>query len=145
MIVLSLNVRGTGGLLKKASFRTLLDKTKPNIILLQETLSPDHISRAFVHSFCSSWNSAAVSSVGNSGGLLVAWDPAFLTLLPYLTCGGILLMGRCLATNQEIAILNVYAPCLDRLPFWTRLAASGITQHPQPRPWRGFKHYAHSR
>jgi hypothetical protein len=130
MIVLSLNVRGIGGLLKKASFRKLLVDTKPNIILLQETLSPDHISRDFVHSLRSSWFSAAASSIGNSGGLLAAWDPVIFDLVPYITCGGILLMGRCLATDQEIAFLNVYGPCLDRLQFWSRLAASGILSIP---------------
>jgi exonuclease III len=38
MLLLSLNVRGIGGTLKVASFRRLVDHTRPEIIFLQETL-----------------------------------------------------------------------------------------------------------
>jgi hypothetical protein len=130
MIVLSLNLRGIGGILKTASFRNLLEHTNPDVIFLQETLSSEQKSRAFLHSFRSSWVSVAVSSMGNSGGLLVAWDPGFFDLTPFLTCGGLLLVGRCLATNQELAFLNVYGPCQDKLLFWTLLANSGILSIP---------------
>jgi hypothetical protein len=115
MLVLSLNLRGIGGNLKTAAFRKLLERTSPDVIFLQETLSSDQQARAFLHSFRPSWVSVAVSSLGNSGGLLVAWDPGYFDLVPFLTCGGILLLGRCLATNQELAFLNIYGPCKDRV------------------------------
>jgi hypothetical protein len=38
MLLLSLNLRGTGGTLKVASVISVLDKTHPNIVFLQETL-----------------------------------------------------------------------------------------------------------
>jgi exonuclease III len=38
MLLLSLNIRGIGGTLKVASFRRLVDHTRPEIIFLQETL-----------------------------------------------------------------------------------------------------------
>jgi exonuclease III len=117
MIVLSLNIRGIGGTLKAASFRRLLERSKPDIIFLQETLSVEQKSRDFLHLFRSSWVTAAVNSIGNSGGLLVAWDPCLFDLRPFLTSGGILLVGRCLSTNQELAFLNVYGPCVDRKQF----------------------------
>jgi hypothetical protein len=107
MLVLSLNIRGIGGTLKAASFRRLLDRSNPALIFLQETLSVDQKSRDFVHRFRPSWVSSAVNSIGNSGGLLVAWDPYLFDLTPFLTIGGILLVGRCLSTNQELAFLNV--------------------------------------
>jgi hypothetical protein len=130
MIVLSLNLRGIGGLHKTASFRNLLDQSRPNVILLQETLTTDQKSRAFLHSFRSSWVTAAVNATGSSGGLLVAWDPGFFDLVPSLTCGGILLLGRCLATNKDIAFLNVYGPCQNKFQFWSVLADSGILSIP---------------
>jgi hypothetical protein len=111
MIVLSLNIRGIGGTLKTASLRRLLARTKPDLILLQETLSADHKARDFIHQFRPSWFSAAVSSIGTSGGLLVAWDPSLFTLKPALSCGGLLLRGFCLATTLEFALLNIYGPC----------------------------------
>ena len=110
-MVLSLNLRGIGGILKTASFRNLLENTLSDIIFLQETLSTEQKARVFLHSFHPSWVSVAVSSMGRSGGMLVAWDPSFFDLTPFLTCGGILLVGRCLSTNQELAFLNVYGPC----------------------------------
>jgi endonuclease/exonuclease/phosphatase family metal-dependent hydrolase len=130
MIVLSLNIRGIGGTLKAASFRRLLERSKPDIIFLQETLSADQKSRDFVHQFRTSWVTAAVNSIGNSGGLLVAWDPSLFDLRPFLSSGGILLLGRCLATNQEVALLNIYGPCLDRPLFWSHLANSGLLSLP---------------
>jgi endonuclease/exonuclease/phosphatase family metal-dependent hydrolase len=130
MIFLSLNLRGIGGNLKSAAFRKLLDHTSPDVIFLQETLSSDHLSRAFLHSFRPTWVSATVSSLDTSGGMLVAWDPGYFDLIPFLTCGGILMLGRCLATNQELAFLNVYGPCKDRRQFWTQLANSGILDLP---------------
>jgi hypothetical protein len=62
--------------------------------------------------------------------MLVAWDPGFFDLVPFLTCGGLLLRGRCLATNQELALLNVYGPCKDKTQFWTQLASSGLLDIP---------------
>jgi hypothetical protein len=114
MLVLSLNIRGIGGTLKAAYFRRLLERTNPVIIFLQETLSVDQKSRDFMHRFCPFWFSSAVNSIGNYGGLLVAWDPFVFDLAPFLTIGGILLVGRYLVTNQELAFLNVYGPCVDR-------------------------------
>jgi len=58
--------------------------------------------------------------------LLVAWDPCLFALNPSLSCGGLLLQGHCLATNTELALLNVYGPCTDKVIFWSHLAASGI-------------------
>jgi hypothetical protein len=76
--------------------------------------------------FCPSWVTCAVSSVGSSGGLLVSWDPHLFKLVPFLTCGGILLSGSIIATKRKINLLNVYGPCLERKSFWTTLANSGL-------------------
>jgi hypothetical protein len=86
MLVLSLNIRGTGGSLKAASFRRLLENSKPNIIFLQETLSEAQKSRDFLFRFKPDWFSVAVSSINNSGGLLVAWDPNFFDLKAFPYC-----------------------------------------------------------
>jgi len=130
MIVLSLNIRGIGGPLKTTSFRRLLETRKPDIIFLQETLTVEQKARDFLHHFRSSWVTAAVNSLGNSGGLLMAWNPDLFELRPFLSRGGILLIGRSLATNQEVAFLNVYGPCTDKLPFWTHLSKSGLLSIP---------------
>jgi hypothetical protein len=75
MLLLSLNIRGTGGTLKKASVRRLLDQTRPEIIFFQETLVSAQNSRDFMHALRPSWVTCAVNALGTSGGLLVSWDP----------------------------------------------------------------------
>jgi exonuclease III len=45
MILLSLNIRGVGGMLKTASLTTLLDRIIPDIIFLQETLVDEKRAR----------------------------------------------------------------------------------------------------
>jgi exonuclease III len=114
MLLLSLNIRGIGGTLKAASMRRLLDHTFPDIVFLQETLSLDQKARDFLNVLRPSWVLTTVNSLGNSGGLLVTWDPNLYDLVASLTVGGILLTGRCLTTQKEIALLNVYGSCKDR-------------------------------
>jgi hypothetical protein len=84
------------------------------IVFLQETLVHEQKARSFMNKFCPSWVSCAVSYVGTSGGLLVSWDPYLFNLVPYLTCGGILLTGSVIATKREINLLNVYGMCMER-------------------------------
>jgi hypothetical protein len=68
----------------------------------------------------------AVSSVGNSDGLLVTWDSNKLTLVPTLCGGCIFLSGVSLETHRVINFLNVYGPCTERLSFWDRLVTKGL-------------------
>jgi endonuclease/exonuclease/phosphatase family metal-dependent hydrolase len=126
MILLTLNLRGVGGTLKLASMRRLLRKSKPDIIFLQETLVDEEKARLFMLKFVPGWLSCVVSSVGNSGGLLVTWDPNKFVLEPTLCCGGILLSGISLENNKSLCLLNVYGPCIERKYFWDRVAASGL-------------------
>jgi hypothetical protein len=44
----------------------------------------------------------------------------------YLTVGGMLLTGKSLVQNKELALLNIYGPCKDRKQFWKALDDSGI-------------------
>jgi len=44
----------------------------------------------------------------------------------FLTCGGILLTGICLARKRDISILNVYSSCVERKEIWDQLEDSGF-------------------
>jgi hypothetical protein len=114
MICLSLNIRGVGGSLKAASFRCCLDLTRPKIVFLQETLVNDQKARSFMIKLCPTWVTCAVSVVGSSGGLLIAWDPSLYNFYMFLTCGGILLSGNNKATKRNYNLLNIYGPCSER-------------------------------
>jgi exonuclease III len=78
MLLLSLNLRGTGGTLKSASVRRLLDRTHPDIVFLQETLVHEQKARAFMNGFRPTWVSCAVNSVGNSGGFWLRGTQTYL-------------------------------------------------------------------
>jgi exonuclease III len=93
------------------SMHRLLTKVKPDIILLQETLVEEEKACQFMFKFVPRWYSCYVSSVGNSGGLLVTWDPNKFVLDPTLCSRGILLTGITLENHKVINLLNVYGPC----------------------------------
>jgi hypothetical protein len=94
-------------------------------------LVKDEKVRSFLQIFHPAWASSAVSSLGTSRGLLVAWHLLLYNLVPFLTCGGILLSGSIISSNREINFLNVYGPCLDHKDFWTKLSNSGLLLLPR--------------
>jgi len=100
-----------------ASMHRLISKTLPNVIFLQETLTNEEKARNFMFSLRLDWMSCAISSVGNSGGLPVSWDPCFFYFSPFLTYGSIFLIGSSLVDKRKITLLNVYGPCTDRNIF----------------------------
>jgi hypothetical protein len=107
MLLLSLNVRGIWGTLKAASLRHLMEQTKPEIVFLQETLAPALKARDFFLCFRPSWATCSVNSVGTSVGLLLAWDPSLFELTPFISMGGILLIGNNILDKRELSLLNV--------------------------------------
>jgi len=130
MLLLSLNIRGIGGTLKATSVRRPLDRTLSNIVFLQETLSDEQRARDFLLQLRPSWAVTVINSMGNSGGLLVSWDPNSFDLNTFLTVEGILLTGVCISSKKELALLNVYGSCKDCKLFWSFLSDSGILSIP---------------
>lgn len=60
----------------------------------------------------------------------MAWDLGYFDLVPFLTYGGLFLKGRCLASNQELALLNIYGPCKEKIQFWSQLSSDGLLDTP---------------
>jgi hypothetical protein len=77
-------------------------------------------------SLCPSWMVSAVSSMGKSGGLLVAWNPILFDLQPFICVGGILLTGIHLPDNKRISFINAYGSCSGRRSFWEKVEAKGL-------------------
>jgi len=123
MILLTLNLKGVGGDLKLASLHRLLTRNLPDNLFFQETLVEEKKARTLVNTLCPNWMVCAVNSVGRSRGLVVAWDPLKLNLVP-LSCGGILPTGTILEGNQQVTLLNCYGPCFKRKFFWDKLVSS---------------------
>jgi hypothetical protein len=126
MIFLSLNIRGVGGPHKSSAFRSLLARTSPDIILLQETLVDGLKARTFLSKYRPDWHTCSVNSLGSSGGLAAAWDPSMFDLQPFLSCAGLLLTGTCKWNSQSINLLNVYGPCQNRRTFWQQVESQGL-------------------
>jgi hypothetical protein len=108
MILLSLNIRGIGGSLKAVAFRRVLDRVRPDIIFLQETLVDDFKARNFVQAFRPSWVSSAVSSFGTSGGLLVSWDPDYFLSFAFFILWGYFLIW----SNYIYSVFYLFTQCL---------------------------------
>jgi hypothetical protein len=72
------------------------------------------------------WMTTVVSSVGTSGGLLVAWNPNIFELQSFLSLGGILLTGIHLPDKRNISFINTYGSCTGRRRFWEQVEAKGL-------------------
>jgi hypothetical protein len=83
-------------------------------------------ARALVTKHLPGWHCCAVDSVGQFGGLCVAWNPMKMVLKPFTTCAGILLEGQVVEGNKSITLFNFYGPYTDRKSFWDVVVASGM-------------------
>jgi len=126
MILISLNIKRVGGLLKLASLRRLLDKIRPTVLFLQETLVKAEDARSFLSILRPNWMVCATNSIGNSCGLLAAWDPLHFDFTLMLSPRGILLTGTCFKLNSSLTLLNTYGPYLECRLFWEKLDSLGL-------------------
>ena len=113
MIVLSYNVRGLGGRVKKRMIKELVNSQKVDFLAIQET-KLEVISDSLCHNL---WGSddcdwVFLPSVGNSGGILFIWRKSNSNLL-------FSLMGECFvcvclewgALKKKCFVVNVYSKC----------------------------------
>jgi hypothetical protein len=126
MKLLSLNLRGVGGAPNLPPSEDYCPVFCPDILFLQETMVEEVKARALVSKLLPSWYCCAIDSVGLSGGLCVAWNPARVVLSPFVTCAGILLEGTLLEGNQTVSFSNCYGPCTDRKSLWDIVVNSGL-------------------
>ena len=85
MIVASLNVRGVGGSLKSLSLSRFLEKNKPDVLFIQETMVGAAKSREVFAKLPPNWYFCGVDSIGPSGGLLLARNPCKANFDAFLT------------------------------------------------------------
>ena len=75
MKILSLNVRGLGGLAKQKSLHRIFASLSPDLILLQETMNSTYPALLDFSKICPRWEFCALSSKGLLGGILSGWNP----------------------------------------------------------------------
>jgi len=68
----------------------------------------------------------ATDASGLSGGLAVLWDPSWIQASAFKCYAGILISASIRGQSTSLKMLNIYAPCRDRSPFWDRLFESEL-------------------
>ncbi|CAL0325442.1 unnamed protein product [Lupinus luteus] len=122
MKVISINIRGLGGRLKKKEIRDLVRKYNPDFLCIQETkiLAVDH-------KLCLSlWGNddfgwACLPAVGASGGILSIWNKAaFVFVEARVGSHFVTVKGKWAHDNDFSNIMNVYCPCdmAGKRGFW---------------------------
>jgi exonuclease III len=126
MKIISWNIRGLGGVVKRKEVHKLIRETSPNIVCLQETklsLCDDFLCTSL-------WGNAPHAfffrpSVGASGGLLTIWDSTEVEVWSSVSREHVLWChGRFLSSGEEFLVANVYAPCDDgaKQELWDSLS-----------------------
>ena len=130
MKILTLNVRGFGGLAKHKSLRNLFVSLSPDLIILQETMTSAISTLLAFSKLCPGWEFCAISSTGLSGGLLVAWNPRCFKIKAFSTVAGILLKAQVQGSSLNLSLLNCYGPYSNRETFWDLADQGGLLSQP---------------
>lgn len=127
MIVLSWNIRGLGGKIKRSVVRKLISKHNPHFVCIQETKS-ENITQKLIGSIWNDPNTQWVASpsIGNSGGILSLWSTSFFVMNSSSSNRNwISLTGHIPSTNFQCTIINIYCPCdvTERALVWQCILA----------------------
>lgn len=125
MKVLSYNCRGLGADAKKAELRDLIKSEQCDVVFVQETkLSGLKENEAASLGGNKDWKGVFKGSEGRSGGLLIAWNSkAFIMRSSWDATGVLIVNGIWIDKNEEVCLVNVYGPCIDKekLILWDLL------------------------
>ena len=130
MRILTMNVRGLGGLAKQKSLRHLLFTLSPDVVLLQETMTSSYPALFAFSKLCPGWEFCALSSNDLSRGILSRWNPKLLKCKAFHTTASILLKALICGSSFELSILNCYGPYLNRDSFWSVVACGSLLSLP---------------
>ncbi|GLT98273.1 hypothetical protein SLE2022_157850 [Rubroshorea leprosula] len=112
MKIISFNVRGLGGIVKRKEVGKLVREERPDFLFLQET----KLERIDVGICKMLWNSdefdwVAKASSGASGGLLCLWDRRHFVKREEFTGDGYVgISGEWGVDKQQCSLINVYGP-----------------------------------
>eukprot|EP00253_Pinus_taeda_P018177 PITA_18177 len=127
MILLSWNCRGLASKPKKLALKEMVMSSKPDFILLQETLGKSIEIEIALMSLLPGWRFTALDSVGHSGGLGIGYREGRVRILNQW--GMEHAMGTEIRSSDfgfPLTILNIYGPCQGRMNFWNDLLSKDI-------------------
>ena len=119
MIIVSMNVRGLGGVPKRRSLQRLLNSSKTDIILFQETMEArDKFSKSLSY-FLPGWNFVSLDVEGQSRCLILGWNDYVMIVSSFSYQTTILIQGKSNIDHTSFKVLNIYYPY--RREFWEGL------------------------
>ena len=125
MVFLSFNIRGIGSSLKHASLECIFEMVRPDIFLVQETMCLYSKACEFFLKLFLSWECCWFDSLGNSGGLLVSWNPLKVYFIS-LSFVGLLHKGKLRGLDKVMWIIKFYGPYNHRKDFWDKIIYVGL-------------------
>jgi len=118
----SFNCRGVANPSNKISLRRLVELSKPDILLLQETLGELDSIIPLLEILLKQWKFFGIDSKGHSGGLAIGWNTSNIKLINswgFDSCIGININLEDL--GRSFTISNICGPTQGRIPFWDNL------------------------
>lgn len=126
--ILSMNIRGLRAGPKFLALKNFFLSSKSKMLLIQETMHDSLESISYFRHMFPSWHMVATNAVGLSGGLVVLWDPKWITVVAFQCFEGILILAYFHGSPKPIHILNIYAPYKDCSPFWEYFLSSEVLE-----------------
>jgi exonuclease III len=125
MRILSFNCLGLANPTKKPSLRRFIEKTSPEVILLQETLGDSVSVTKSLETLLPGWSFAAVDGRGCLGGLATGWKTRCCKLESvWGLASRIGLTISSIDLGRNLTIINIYGPHQDCQLYWNSLAES---------------------
>ena len=112
-----MNVRGLGGVPKRKCLQRLLNNSKLDLILFQETMTSQKVASDWLRSFMHGWNFVSIDAKGHLGGLISGWNDS--VQIEDSTCftSCIMIQGRSKIDQNGFKLLNIYGPYINRRDF----------------------------
>jgi len=122
MKILSFNCRGLASALKKSSLQRLVENTKPNVMLLQETMGDSGVVKTLLENLFPGWEFEGVDARGRSGGLVTGWrtrECKCINIFGFEAGIGVKLFSQEL--GKALTVINIYGPYSNRESYWNEL------------------------
>ena len=126
MKILSMNIRGFGGLAKQKSLGCLLSDLRPDMILLQGTMCCHAQALYLFSKIKPGWEFCASDASGLSGGLRASWDPHLVRCKDFSSLAGIVLKEKFKGLAKTLTVINCYGPYNQITTYWNNLVSRGL-------------------
>jgi len=126
MIILSFNARGVGSAPKILALKRLIEISKPDIVLIQETMCLAAKAKEVFSIFMKEWTLVASNATGLYEGLLTTLKPNISVFNLVLIPSGFFVEILNKSLSCPLSVLKFYGPYADRFPFWESLESSDL-------------------